>query len=202
MTAVLSVIQGDNCDLMAEVARLWMQPTDWILDTTYGRGAFWTIYRPRRLIISEHNFTRLPYGNQFADVVIYDPPYTTTGGEATDDGVADMHDRYGMDEIKGWRNLFDRNQLGLEECARVSAGLVMVKCADYVESGARRWGHRFVVEEAEKLGLRQVDEFILYSGPGPQPGKNLNGTPRRQVHSRMAHSFLCVFRKLRRNQQS
>lgn len=191
---VLSVVQGDNCDLMVKVARLWIQPLDTVLDTTYGRGAFWSLYRPRLLEISEHDFTKLPYEDDSYDVVVYDPPYTSNGGEPTDDGVADMRDRYGTSEIKGWQKLFARNALGLGECARVSRGLLMVKCADYVESGQRRWGHKFVVDEAEKLGLRQVDEFILFSGPGPQPKKNLDGTPRRQVHSRRAHSFLCVFR--------
>jgi hypothetical protein len=194
---VLSVVEGDNCDLMVKVARLWIRPADTVLDTTYGRGAFWTTYRPRRLIISEYDFTALPYGDHFADVVVYDPQYTSTGGNETST-IPDMYDRYAMGEIKGWQNLFDRNKQGMAECARVSAGLLMVKCADFVESGQRRWGHQMVVDTARELGLRQIDEFVLFSGTGPQPQKNLDGSPRRQVHSRRAHSFLCVFRKPRR----
>jgi hypothetical protein len=69
----------------------------------------------------------------------------------------------------------------------------MVKCCDFVESGRRWWGHRATQEAADDLGLDQVDEFVLVSGTGPQPLKNLDGSPRRQVHSRRAHSFLCIF---------
>ena len=194
---VLSVVVGDNCDLMVKVARLWIPPTDTVLDTTYGRGAFWTVYRPRHLIVSEHDFTALPYGDEFADVVVYDPPYTSTGGNDTST-IEDFNQRYGLGDIKGVNNLFAYNKLGMAECARVSAGLLMVKCADFVESGHRHWGHQVITDTARELGLRQVDEFILVSGTGPQPKKNLDGSRRRQVHSRRAHSFLCVFRKPRR----
>ena len=40
-----------------------------------------------------------------------------------------------------------------------------------------------------------ADLFIHHSGMGPQPKTNLDGTPRRQVHSRRAHSYLVVFQK-------
>jgi hypothetical protein len=190
---VLSVIEGDNDDLMVAVARLWIRPSDKVLDTTYGKGAFWSKRRPRHLIISDYDFTALPYEDGEMDVVVYDPPYTSNGGDATDEGVAEMRERYGTNDIKGWQNLFARNNQGLKECARVSRRLLMVKCADFVESGAKRWGHQGMLDTAKGIGLKRVDEFVLVSGPGPQPKKNLDGTPRRQVHSRRAHSFLCVF---------
>ncbi len=36
---------------------------------------------------------------------------------------------------------------------------------------------------------------VIATGTGPQPLTNRDGTPRRQVHSRRAHSFLCVFER-------
>lgn len=54
--------------------------------------------------------------------------------------------------------------------------------------GAFVKGRHFVVQTADRLGLEQVDEFIHHSGTGPQP------PGRRQLHSRRAHTFLCIFR--------
>jgi hypothetical protein len=71
----------------------------------------------------------------------------------------------------------------------------MVKVGDYVSSGKLVLGHHHVVEFGLNLGLEQVDEFVHASGTGPQPTVNLDGSPRLQVHSRRAHSFLVVFRK-------
>lgn len=69
-----------------------------------------------------------------------------------------------------------------------AGGRVLVKCMDYVSSRQFCAGRHFVVTTALDLGLRQVDEFVHYSGLGPQPLRD------RQEHSRRAHSYLCVFR--------
>jgi hypothetical protein len=63
---------------------------------------------------------------------------------------------------------------------------------DYVSGGRFVLGHHFVVSTALRAKLVQVDEFVHVSGTGPQP------LGRRQLHSRRAHSFLCVFQKGRR----
>jgi hypothetical protein len=194
---VLSVVIGDNADLMVEVAKLWIPPAAQVLDATYGRGLFWTKFAPRYLTAWTGDFLAMPYGPDSFDVVVYDPPYTSTGGTPTAPGVQDMSDRYGMDEVKGWRALLKMNALGLANMAAISRGLVLVKTADYVESGSRRWGHQNILDTAPHLGLKRVDEFVLVSGPGPQPKHNLDGTRRRQEHSRRAHSFLVVFKKTR-----
>jgi len=72
-------------------------------------------------------------------------------------------------------------------------GRLMVKCMDYVSSGGLFLGRHHVVTTALALGLKQADEFVHYSGTGPQPTENLDGTPRKQYHARRAHSYLCVF---------
>jgi hypothetical protein len=189
---VQSVVEGDNADLMYEVARLWIRPQDLVLDTTYGRGLFWSRLPWLEVEPYQGDFTRLPFVPESFDVVIYDPPYTSTGGDATST-IDDFNDRYGLGKVKGAGNLFAYNVTGLAECARVSRRLVMVKCADFVESGHKQWGHQATIDAAKALALKRTDEFVLFSGTGPQPKQNLDGTPRRQVHSRRAHSFLCVF---------
>src|SRR5207253_28681 len=80
---------------------------------------------------------------------------------------------------------------GMIEATRVLAprGRLLVKCMDYVNGGRLILGRHHVVTTALELGLDQVDEFIHYSGCGPQPEH------RSQQHSRRAHTFLCVFSK-------
>lgn len=48
-----------------------------------------------------------------------------------------------------------------------------------------------LAELSEDIQFEQVDEFVHFSGTGPQPPRP------RQFHSRRAHSFLCVFKKRR-----
>jgi hypothetical protein len=142
------------------------------------------------------DFRALPEPDNTFDLVAFDPPYVSIGGVETTK-LPDFLDRYGMGMTKGHKALFAMNVAGLAECARVAKrrGIVFVKCGDFVESGQFVQGHRIMVEAGLSLGLKQVDEFIHASGTGPQPKKNLDGTPRKQVHSRRAHTFLVVFKK-------
>lgn len=235
MTAVLSVydddelpddltieeryIRGQNGRLIAEVARLWIKPDDLVLDLTYGRGLFWTAFRPERLSTNDIDPDKTtdytadyrdaeawrPFTGLF-DVVVFDPPYISTGPsakstlavKASAHGTSDFRHRYGLaSTARGFDSVFADVAAGMEIGATLltPGGRLMVKCCDYVESGHRRWARRHVVEVGTLLGLEQVDEFVHHSGTGPQPLTNRDGTPRRQIHSRRAHSFLCIFEK-------
>lgn len=210
--SVASVYVGRRNDgLIAEVARLWIKPTDEVLDLTYGRGRFWTRYRPELFVTSDLyepadmtlDYLRLPaWLDRWCDVIVFDPPYITTGTK-TKTTVPDMYARYGLGNGGAPDKLADLRRLltvGIAGCARGlrPGGRLLVKCCDFVESGRRHWMRQHVVTAAQAAGLTQVDEFVHYSGTGPQPGLNLDGTPRRQIHSRRAHSFLCVFKKGKR----
>lgn len=181
-----------------------------MLDVTYGRGAFWTVQRPRHLTthdiaIDGVDFRQLPEGDASVDVVVFDPPYIPQGGRETStlsrietgdhqnlrtsDGFLE---RYGL--VDGPRSVAELEQLvadGMTEATRVlrPRGRLLVKCMDYVNGSRYIQGRHHVVGTATGLGLRQVDEFVHYSGVGPQPERDV------QYHSRRAHSFLCVFRK-------
>lgn len=205
---VLSVIdERRNGPMIAEVARLWIKQTDRVLDVTYGRGLFWTHFRPTHLETHDLaadgvDFRRLPEADGTFDVVVFDPPYISKGGRETSTLAAAGNDfmaRYGLyDAPKGAANL--RTRLigpGIFECARVLApgGRLLVKCMDYIESGNYQQGRKYVIAAAELAGLEQVDEFVHHSGTGPQPLTNRDGSPRPQLHSRRAHSVLCVFQQ-------
>lgn len=198
---VPSAIRGSNGVLIATVARLGYlgDPDDYVLDVTYGRGLWWTRYRPPNLKAGTGDFRHLSDADGSVPVVCFDPPYISTGNRDTS-SVDDFYGRYGLGDLKGWqatRSLIDD---GLAECARVLApgGYLLVKCMDYVESGHKVWNTFHVVAKAEALDLwplRLVDRFIHLTGGGPQTLTNLDGSPREQKHAREVSSMLLVFTK-------
>jgi hypothetical protein len=207
---VPSVIRGTNGVLIAQAARLGYLggPNDTVLDVTYGRGKWWTRYRPTNLLFHDLavdgvDFRQLPEPDNSVQVVCFDPPYITTGNRATSTRD-DLYARYGLGDMKGWQTCRDLIAQGIKECARVVApnGFLLVKCMDYVESAGKTWNFVFVVQTGEQAGLKFHDRFIHHSGPGPQPTTNRDGSPRRQVHAREVGSFLCVFRKPREQSEN
>jgi hypothetical protein len=195
---VPSIIRGSNGTLIAKVARLGYlgRPDDLVLDVTPGRGKWWTRHRPNYLVSLPSDFRALPIRGASVPVVIYDPPYISTGNRATS-SVDDFYDRYGLGDLKGWRAVRALIDGGLAECSRALApkGFLLVKCMDYVESGKKVWNTFHVAAEGESLGLRLVDRFIHESGGGPQTLTNLDGSPREQKTAREVSSMLLVFSK-------
>lgn len=199
---VQSVVQSrTNGPLIAAAAQLWINNNDRVLDMTYGRGKFWTDYRSDYMCTNDINpnmdahhhedFRTLPFDDGSFDVAVFDPPYIVMGGRDTPTtGGKDLADRFGL--VDAPTTVPELVQLfidGMAEARRVlrRKGILLVKCQDFVSSGGYVAMRHLVVAEANLLGFRQVDEFVHYSGTGPQP------SGRRQHHSRRAHSFLCVF---------
>lgn len=195
--AVQSVVESrTNGPLIAAAAQLWIRPDDIVVDVTYGHGNFWTDYRPLRLVAHDLirdgvDFRDLPEDDASVDVVVFDPPYIAQGGRETST-TPEFLARYGLVDVpKTSPELVAYINAGITEAHRVlrRGGRLFVKCMDYVNSGRLVLGRHEVVRHALSLELEQVDEFIHYSGCGPQP------PGRRQLHSRRAHTFLCVFQK-------
>lgn len=183
---------------------MWCQEDALVVDVTYGKGLFWSEYRPQNLIAHDLyvgdgvDFRNLPELDESVDVVVLDPPYTSIGGRQTS-GVNDFNTRYGLIEAPATpKDLDEMIFAGMREARRVlnPGGLLWLKCGDYVSSGKFHQGRHILVSESMRIGFEQVDEFVHHSGTGPQPKMNQDGTSRRQVHSRRAHSFLCIFRKI------
>lgn len=202
---VLSVVSArTNAELIEEVAKLWIKGADRVFDATYGRGKWWTNFRPSFLYTNDidpespsiyhHDFRDLPeWWNNLFDVVAFDPPYIAQGGRKTST-EQEFLNRYGLQAVpKTPAALRYFIESGIASCARVlkRRGRLLVKTMDYISSGKYHSGYRSVCEDADKWGLTHVDTFIHASGTGPQPKH------RRQVHSRRAHSYLLVFEKQR-----
>lgn len=191
-----------NGPLIAAAADLWIEPNDLVVDVTYGKGNFWTVFRPQNLVAHDKfvgdgvDFRELPELDESVDVVVFDPPHMPQGGRENP-SAKDFLDRYGL--YDGPKTKAEVDLLyadGMSEAHRVlkPSGRLFVKCLDYINGGAFVQGRHTVVTTAHFVGFEQVDEFIHHSGRKIQPNKR-NGKPVVQVHSRRSHSFLCVFQK-------
>lgn len=183
-----------NAALIADAHRLgYIAADDRVLDVTYGRGRFWSEWRPTLLVghdidplFAPHgpaDFTALPYADHSWDVVVFDPPYKLNGTSAhpsdTAYGVGGPYVRAG--------DRLGALAAGCREAARVARRVVLVKCQDQVVSGRKVWqtdiATNAVTADPE---WRKADRLELF-GSRPQPAG------RRQVHSRTTTSTLLVF---------
>lgn len=194
---VQSVVQTHtNGPLLATAAVLYIRQSDEVLDMTFGRGAFWTDYVPTNLTSHDIrtdgvDFRALPEPDDTFDVVVFDPPYVAQGGRDTST-TPDFLDRYGLTDAPVTPDdMMAMIGDGINEAVRVvrPGGFVIIKCMQYVSGGTfHNVPHKVVNWMTEHKAIKQVDEFIHYSGTGPQP------EGRRQLTSRRAHSNLLVFR--------
>jgi hypothetical protein len=196
-----------NAELIADVARLYIDDQAHVLDPTYERGTWWNVWRPANLTAlcrrtDGTDFRHLDYPDGTFDVAAYDPPYVCPGGRKTST-LPGFHDRYGMNEGGHTDPLFstpaELQQIindGLTEMARIVCprGVVLVKCQDYIWSGKLWIGTHHTLTHAIGLGCELVDRFEMITSPRPQPTTNRDGSPRRQVHARRNLSTLLVLR--------
>ena len=184
-----------NGDLIADVARLgYLRDTDWVLDATYGRGRFWTKWKPdltrggfvaHDLKTDGVDFRHLPHPDRSFDVGVLDGPYKLNGTPA----LGDFDQAYGVDRVSTWQDRHTLIRDGIAELARVARRIVLVKCQDQVCSGAIRWQTDEFTDWALTLGLVKVDRFDLLGGGRPQP---MEGRTQKHAHGRP--STLLVFR--------
>jgi len=190
-----------NAHLIADCARLGYICKDSLtLDPTYGRGTWWSIWRPDRLVWYKDtiDFRDIPHPDGTFDVIAYDPPFVSAGGRSTT-GLPNMHDHYGMrDAPRTPAALQGLMNKGFEECVRVvkPGGLVLFKCQDYISSG-KLWPGTFLTQfHALHLNLEMVDRMEMVTKPRPQPQrKRQDGSHSTQQHARRNLSTLLVFRR-------
>ena len=203
-----------NAHLIADCARLgYLSAELRTIDPTYGRGKWWTRFRPVDLVAHDLytldgvDFRRLPHDDGSFRQGVFDPPYVCKGGRATST-MPDFLDRYGLARApRTPAELQEMNDAGLAEMVRVLAprSLLLVKAADYVSSGRLVDGTGAMRDAAKALGLTLVDRFEHMGHVRAQPKgrtrkarrgeESTNGrVPSRQHHARHNSSTLFVFR--------
>lgn len=185
-----SVVSGTNADLIVEIKDLYLTGT--VLDVTYGKGSWWTRWRPAGLVGHDLktdgvDFTNLPYTDRSWSTVCYDPPYIPAGGKDTTTAAA-FRERFGLNHGRSQDALDALVYAGLAETARVASDYLLVKCMDYVNARVFTPMTYDVAARARSIGLHLHDEIIHHAGSGPG-GHNIV-TPKR---ARRHHSKLLVF---------
>jgi len=192
----------NNAQLIRDCHQLgYLNDDDVVLDPTYGKGRFWGLWRPARLVASDIkgnglavncvDFTNMVayFDNKF-DAVVFDPPYKLGGTSAHpsdgDYGVAD--------DWNGTKDRMSDIYKGIAECLRVlkPSGILLMKCQDQVCSGDVVWQERDFTSQVigwpDEPAAKLIDKLFVHGGI-PQPAG------RRQVHARRNYSTALIFRK-------
>jgi len=69
-------------------------------------------------------------------------------------------------------------------------GVLIVKCQDCVNGGKQHFNHVYLINEAEKLGYKTKDIFILVA-----KNRIVGPSIKRQRHARKYHCYFLVFKK-------
>lgn len=189
-----SVFTGNNADLMAAVAPLYL--TGSVLDVTYGEGKWWERFTPEPFVAHDKfkldgvDFTALPEADDSFDTVCYDPPYIPAGGAATTFNASRLRDAFGLTAGRSAAALDALVFDGLAECCRVADRFLLVKCMEFVGSASFCDMPTDITNAARSLGWTVHDRIVHATGTGPG-GHNIFTVKR----ARRAHSYLLVFAK-------
>lgn len=199
---VTTVTFGTNDQLIADVARLYLADGAVIADVTYGQGRFWkkTDTSRFRFLASDlepaapgvlaADFSSLPYEDDSADVVVFDPPYIHSPGAGM---YAARYNGGATTTANSHAGIMAVYQSGMTEAARVlrDGGQLWVKCKDTIASERQCWSHIDIHEMAKGLGMYARDLFLLV--PAAPSTVAAGGRWPRQLHARKVHSYLWIF---------
>lgn len=197
MTLLAADTFASNAHLIEACAQMgYFDGANTVVDPTYGKGNWWTRWRPDVLVYSDiktHgvDFRHLPLHDNDVDGAAFDPPYVCKGGRSTS-GMPGFDEAYGIDACPRTPDaLMELICRGMNELDRVvrPGGMVLQKSQNYISSGALVAGEFNVLVKACDLGWELVDEIKhVAKHPRPQPAG------RTQRHFRRNYSTLFVFR--------
>jgi len=191
VSVILTGLQGNNSDLIKNIADMYIQNGDVVADVTYGKGVFWaktdtssfTLLKSDKLTGTD--FTDLPYGDTSIDVLVLDPPYMH-GGETVKRSINDCY----KNENTSHESVVRLYLRGMLEATRVlkKGGLLFVKSQDEIESGNQQWSHVELMDIGKQIGFKCVDLFVLLQSTIPTMRVKYQKTARKN------HSYMLIFK--------
>lgn len=201
---VFSASQGTNDEIFPAILKLYVPAGSRVADVTFGRGVFWrNVPKHQYEVLATDIRTgvdcrSLPYENESADSVVFDPPYMHTPGGTAHVNHQNYENYYGNNVARnGSAKKYHEAVLDLyfqasHEARRVlkPEGIYIVKCMDEVCANQQRLTHVELINELCGHGFIVEDLFVLLRQNRPGVSRML-----RQVHARKNHSYFLVFRK-------
>ena len=197
-----SIWEGDDAELLERLLDFYPRKKPRrILDATVNGGRFWRGSK-RPVIGLDNEFshrpqiaadnTRMPFRNQFFDVIVYDPPHIPNQGR---DNQKDFHERFGLGgkSPKEMGYTFTHTYPPfVGEAYRVlqDEGILFCKIVDYVHHHRYQWAHVELIEAARKAGFLACD-CIIKARKGPI----VDPRWKKAHHTRRQHAYWLVFRK-------
>jgi hypothetical protein len=200
---VFSGYRGSNEDVFPLILQLYVTPGAVVADTTFGRGIFWKKVPPLYTrwatdLATGTDARELPYPDDCADCVVFDPPYMHSSGGTSRKGKGHDHfETYYKNNDQGRNSDGHLAVLRLyfqaaEEAQRVlhRNGVYIVKCQDEVCANRQRLTHVEIINELGANGWICEDLVVLLQEGRPGVSRMV-----KQLHFRKAHSYFLVFRK-------
>jgi hypothetical protein len=172
-----------------------------ILDATVNGGRFWRGSK-RKFIGLDNDAThkptvvadnsRMPFKDEFFDVVVYDPPHIPNQGK---DKEKDFTIRFGLGSKspKEMGYTFSHTFPPFTtEAYRVlkGEGILLCKITDYIHHHRYQWAHVDLVHAARKSGFQPCDCIVkVRKGPITDPKWKV------AHHTRRQHCYWLIFRK-------
>lgn len=191
---VLSAVKGDNADLFAEVAKLWITENDRVADVTAGERVFWKRVPPEitdKVWFSDYaddgtDCRELPYEDESFTVVVLDPPYQPVHNNAWRGGTRGYYNL----TLNTMQEVLDLYEAAIAEANRVltPGGCLVVKCQDMSFNHRLHLIHLDVLRYMTRSGIDLADMFVLLNEARmPQPARAT-----KQERARRAHSYFLV----------
>lgn len=215
---VMSAYAAGNAEVFPQILDLHVPDGSRIADVTYGGGVFWSKVDTERYELLATDLSMgvdcraLPYGDNFLDALVLDPPYMegllrdTVGHKAGGGSHAAFRTYYsnGDEHSSRWqkpdgtppakwhgavRELYYYAALEAWRTLK-PGGVFIVKCQDEVSANRQWLTHVEIINDCAEMGFYAKDIFITMR-------LNRAGMSRlkKQVHARKNHSYFLVFVK-------
>lgn len=199
---MIKSISYDEQEIISWILKLHCK-TSIELDPTYSKGNFYkgNFSEPRYKFdlypqlddVVKANAENLPLENQSITTMIFDPPFLATKGKSLNENNNSnvINKRFGVYPTEIELHQFYVN--ALIEFYRIlkDDGILIFKCQDKVSSGKQYFSHKFIMNEAEKIGFYSKDLFILLAKNRIVADWQLKN----QKNARKFHSYFIVFEK-------
>lgn len=180
---------GTNAELFPQILAMYVKDGATIADVTYGKGVFWSKVDTTKYSLWQTDlqmgvdFKRLPYSENFLDVLVLDPPYMH-GGATVKESINKCYRNANTSHASVIRLYAG----GVLEACRVlkKGGLIILKSQDEIESGKQHWSHMELINLLTMFGYEVLDLFVLVQNHLPALKDKV------QKHARKNHSYAIV----------